>query len=103
MLYCLSGDPAVFGNLAPHPAVNEALKAAVDSNRFNGMAHTMGVLEVRESVARQLSRYPTKHPLTADVSPPCIRIIDIYILYSSGYLHDLWDPRSSGDKFPSLM
>ena len=62
------GDPAIFGNLLPHPAVTEALQRAVESQRYNGMAHSAGVPEVRESVARQLSRYPSKHPLSAEVS-----------------------------------
>lgn len=61
------GDPSVFGNLPPHPAVGEALKNAVDSNRYHGMPHSAGILEVRESLAQQLSKYPTKYPLKADV------------------------------------
>lgn len=64
----IAGDPAVFGNLPPHPAVNSALKQAVDSNLFNGMTHSAGALETRQCVARQLSKYPSTHSITTDVS-----------------------------------
>ena len=57
----------MFGNLSPHPAAGEAIKRAVDSNRYNGMALSAGIMEVRESVAQYLSKYPSKHKLKADV------------------------------------
>ena len=57
--------------MPPHPTTNEALKRAVDTNQFNGMCHSAGLPEARQSVARQLSKYPSKYPLTADVSREC--------------------------------
>ena len=58
----------MFGNLPPHPVVGEALKKAVESQQYNGMAHSAGIPAVRESVAAYLSKYPSKHSLSADVS-----------------------------------
>lgn len=58
----------MFGNLPPHPAAGEAVKRAVDSNRYSGMTHSAGIMEVRECVAQQLSKYPSKHKLKAEVS-----------------------------------
>ena len=75
-LLVATGDPSVFGNLPPHPAVCEALKAAVETNGFNGLAYSSGVPEARQCIAEQLSKYPSNHPLAADVSsrtrPTCL-------------------------------
>ena len=41
----LLGDPTVFGNLPPHPAITEALKKAVDTGKYNGYGHSKGMKE----------------------------------------------------------
>ncbi len=100
------GDPAIFGNLPPPPAVTEALMKAVASQRYHGMAHSAGVPEVRESVAKQLSKYPSKHSISADVSNIIIYNVSPLIEHAQkfkkiialGRVHDLWDPRGTGDE-----
>ena len=62
----ISGDPAVFGNLSPHPAVKESLIAAA-SMMYSGMTSTSGLLEARQAVAEHLSKYPSKHCISEDV------------------------------------
>ena len=49
----LKGDPSIFGNLDPHPAVKEALKDALDSGDVNisGYPHSAGLVEARSAVA----------------------------------------------------
>ena len=46
-LYFISllGDPTVFGNLPPHPAITEALKKAADSGKYNGYGHSKGMAD----------------------------------------------------------
>ncbi len=68
------GDPTIFGNLPPHPALGEALKDAVDGNKYNGMAHSSGVVETRQSIAEELSKYPSPYPLSKDVSPGMVPV-----------------------------
>lgn len=62
-----SGDPTVFGNLPPHPAVGEALQEAIASGRYNGYDHSSGVEETRRALAEHLSRYSDKNRLSYDV------------------------------------
>ena len=62
-----SGEPAVFGNLDPHPAVKEAVKKALDTIHLAKMAHSAGIPEVRGVIAKHLCKYPTKYPLKDDV------------------------------------
>ena len=65
--YHLSGDPAVFGNLDPHPAVNEAVRAVLDSSEVNtnGYPHSSGLLVARKAIAEKLST--DKYKLTPEV------------------------------------
>ena len=39
--YC-TGDPTVFGNLPPDPAIAQAVKDAIDKGHFNGYPHSAG-------------------------------------------------------------
>lgn len=50
------GDPAVFGNLNPHPSVIEAVSRSVSENKSNGYAPSFGTLNARKAVAQ---RYTT--------------------------------------------
>ena len=61
-----TGDPALY--LSPHPAVGEALKIAADSKKYHCLAQSAGLLETRESIAEWLSKYPSNHSISADVS-----------------------------------
>ena len=67
--YC-SGDPSVFGNLPPHPAVTEGVRLALESGGYHGYGHSSGLPEVREAVAKEFSRPGA--PLTAQVRVTCI-------------------------------
>ena len=62
--YC-SGDPSVFGNLPPHPAVTEGVRLALESGGYHGYGHSSGLPEVRAAVAKEFSRPGA--PLTAQV------------------------------------
>lgn len=63
---CRSGDPTVFGNLPPHPAVKEAVKKVLEEGKYNGYGHSSGLEVTRRAVAEEHS-IPDA-PLTADVS-----------------------------------
>ena len=52
----LTGDPSIFGNLPPHPAVIEGVKLALESGEYNGYGHSSGIPHVREAVAKEFSR-----------------------------------------------
>ena len=52
----LTGDPSIFGNLPPHPAVIEGVKLALESGKYNGYGHSSGIPHVREAVAKEFSR-----------------------------------------------
>ena len=56
LLSPLTGDPSVFGNLPPHPAVIEGVKLALESGEYNGYGHSSGIPHVREAVAKEFSR-----------------------------------------------
>ncbi|CAL8262711.1 unnamed protein product [Merluccius merluccius] len=45
------GDPTVFGNLPTDDSVHQALKQAVESQRYNGYAPSIGYQKSREAVA----------------------------------------------------
>lgn len=61
-----SGDPTRFGTLPPHPIVRESVKKILDSGKYEGYAHSSGLLEARTAVAEA---YTCKEaPLTPDVS-----------------------------------
>ncbi|KAM4573707.1 tyrosine aminotransferase [Odontesthes bonariensis] len=45
------GDPTVFGNLPTDDAVLQALKDAIDSQKYNGYAPSVGYLKSRQAVA----------------------------------------------------
>ena len=59
------GDPSVFGNLPPHPAVIEGARQALESGKHNGYGHSSGIPHVREAVAKEFSRPGA--PLTGEV------------------------------------
>ena len=61
------GDPSIFGNLEPHPAVNEAVKGVLDSSdvNTNGYPHSAGLLVARKAIAEHLST--EKHKLSPEV------------------------------------
>ncbi|XP_067358377.1 tyrosine aminotransferase isoform X1 [Channa argus] len=45
------GDPTVFGNLPTDEAVLQAMKVAIDSQKYNGYAPSVGYLKSRQAVA----------------------------------------------------
>uniref|UniRef100_A0A7N6APP0 Tyrosine aminotransferase n=1 Tax=Anabas testudineus TaxID=64144 RepID=A0A7N6APP0_ANATE len=45
------GDPTVFGNLPTDEAVLQALKGAIDSQKYNGYAPSVGYLKSRQAVS----------------------------------------------------
>ena len=69
ILLYTSGDPSIFGNLEPHPAVKEALRASLDSGeaKINGYPHSAGLVEAREAIAQMSSSDSCK--LTHEVVP----------------------------------
>ena len=62
-----AGDPSIFGNLDPHPAINEAVKAVLDSKEVNtnGYPHSSGLVVARKAIAESLST--EKFKLTHEV------------------------------------
>ena len=70
-----AGDPSIFGNLEPHPAVKEALRAALDSGeaKINGYPHSAGLVEARAAIAEMSSSDSCN--LTHEVLPYCKSII----------------------------
>ena len=56
LLPLMLGDPSIFGNLPPHPAVIEGVKLALESGQYNGYGHSSGIPHVREVVAKEFSR-----------------------------------------------
>ena len=73
----LSGDPSVFGNLPPHPAVIEGVKRALESGKYNGYGHSSGLPEAREAVAKEFNR--PRAPLTSEVSTKCKLNVYMYV------------------------
>ena len=55
----LLGDPSIFGNLDPHPAVKEALKAVLDDRDVNisGYPHSAGLVKARSAIAEASSTH----------------------------------------------
>ena len=62
-----TGDPSIFGNLEPHPVINEAVKAVLDSKEVNttGYPHSSGLEVARAAVAERFSTETCK--LTPEV------------------------------------
>ncbi|XP_056621685.1 tyrosine aminotransferase [Triplophysa dalaica] len=50
------GDPTVFGNLPTDDTVLQAMKKAIDSNKYNGYAPSVGYQKSREAVANFYNR-----------------------------------------------
>uniref|UniRef100_A0A3Q1ALX0 Tyrosine aminotransferase n=1 Tax=Amphiprion ocellaris TaxID=80972 RepID=A0A3Q1ALX0_AMPOC len=74
------GDPTVFGNLPTDEAVLQAMRDAVDSQKFNGYAPSVGYLKSREAVANFYSC--SQAPLEADdviLTSGCSQAIDLAI------------------------
>ena len=61
-LPCSPGDPTVFGNLPTDEVVLQAVKDAVDSQKYNGYAPSVG-----ESLRPNLQ--PSQHSSSVDVCP----------------------------------
>ena len=76
---CPTGDPAVFGNLPPPSQAYEAVKWALDSHKYNGYAHSSGMLMAREAVVKEFSTPET--PFTAEVKHNSCHLI-IELLFS---------------------
>lgn len=55
----------MFGNLNPPKVLQEAVEAAVKSNKHNGYIHSAGTVEAREAIAKW-SSVPGFPALTAD-------------------------------------
>lgn len=75
LFYHTPGDPSIFGNLEPHPAVKKALRAVLDSSeaKINGYPHSAGLVEAREAIAQMSSSDNCK--LTHEVLPLLLNII----------------------------
>ncbi|KAJ0029483.1 hypothetical protein NQD34_004480 [Periophthalmus magnuspinnatus] len=81
------GDPTVFGNLPADEAVLQAMKDAIDSQKFNGYAPSVGYLHSRQAVANFYSC--PEAPLGAEdviLTSGCSQAIDlaISVLCNSG-------------------
>ena len=63
--FTVPGDPTLFGNLPPHPAVTEGVRLALESGKYHGYGHSSGLAEAREAVAKEFSRPGA--PLTGKV------------------------------------
>ncbi|KAM9375493.1 tyrosine aminotransferase [Pholidichthys leucotaenia] len=74
------GDPTVFGNLPTDEAVRQALKDAIDSQKYDGYAPSVGYLESRQTVANFYSC--PEAPLNAQdviLTSGCSQAIDLVI------------------------
>lgn len=74
------GDPTVFGNLPTDEAVLQAMKDAIDSQKFNGYAPSVGYLKSREAVSNFYSC--PQAPLEAEdviLTSGCSQAIDLAI------------------------
>ncbi len=65
-IYIPPGDPSVFGNLPPHPAVVRAMQHVLEEGTSYSYGTSYGYEKAREAVAEQFTT--TTHPLTKDVS-----------------------------------
>uniref|UniRef100_A0AAV2KYK5 Tyrosine aminotransferase n=1 Tax=Knipowitschia caucasica TaxID=637954 RepID=A0AAV2KYK5_KNICA len=74
------GDPTVFGNLPTDKVVLQAMKDAIDSQKFNGYAPSVGYLQSRQAVANFYSS--PEAPLDAQdviLTSGCSQAIDLAI------------------------
>uniref|UniRef100_A0A672ZQ99 Tyrosine aminotransferase n=1 Tax=Sphaeramia orbicularis TaxID=375764 RepID=A0A672ZQ99_9TELE len=74
------GDPTVFGNLPTDETVRQALKDAIDSEKYNGYAPSVGYLKSRQAVANFYSC--PEAPLEAEdviLTSGCSQAIDLAI------------------------
>ncbi|KAL3062169.1 tyrosine aminotransferase [Trematomus bernacchii] len=74
------GDPTVFGNLPTDGAVLQAMKDAIDSQKYNGYAPSVGYLKSRQAVANFYSC--PEAPLEAEdviLTSGCSQAIDLAI------------------------
>lgn len=74
------GDPTVFGNLPTDDGVIQAMKDALDSQRYNGYAPSVGYVKSREAVANFYSC--PEAPLEAEdviLTSGCSQAIDLAI------------------------
>ncbi|KAG7245318.1 hypothetical protein INR49_030873 [Caranx melampygus] len=74
------GDPTVFGNLPTDDAVLQAMKDAIDSQKYNGYAPSVGYLKSRQAVANFYSC--PEAPLDAEdviLTSGCSQAIDLAI------------------------
>ncbi|KAF7225184.1 tyrosine aminotransferase, partial [Nothobranchius furzeri] len=74
------GDPTVFGNLPTDDAVLQAMKDAIDSQKFNGYAPSVGYLQSRQAVANFYSC--PEAPLQAEdviLTSGCSQAIELVI------------------------
>ncbi|XP_056137668.1 tyrosine aminotransferase [Lampris incognitus] len=74
------GDPTVFGNLPTDDAVLQAMKDAIDSNKYNGYAPSIGYQKSREAVTNFYST--PEAPLEAKdviLTSGCSQAIDLSI------------------------
>jgi tyrosine aminotransferase len=49
------GDPTIYGNLKVAPEINKALIDSINSNKYNGYAHSTGYQASRKAVAKKFS------------------------------------------------
>ena len=68
--HVLPGDPTVFGNFPPHPAVGKALQDVMDQGGPDalGYHHSSGWKPARQAVVDHISRYSDNSRLTYEVS-----------------------------------
>jgi len=74
------GDPTVFGNLPTDNTVRQAMKDAIDSQKYNGYAPSVGYLKSRKAVANFYSC--PEAPLEAEdviLTSGCSQAIDLAI------------------------
>uniref|UniRef100_A0A8C4HEM7 Tyrosine aminotransferase n=1 Tax=Dicentrarchus labrax TaxID=13489 RepID=A0A8C4HEM7_DICLA len=78
--YLFAGDPTVFGNLPTDGSVLQAMKDAIDSQKYNGYAPSVGYLKSRQAVANFCSC--PEAPLEAEdviLTSGCSQAIDLAI------------------------
>lgn len=49
-----TGDPTIFGNLKAAPETIQAIQNAILSGKYNGYAHSAGIIEAREAVCKYI-------------------------------------------------
>lgn len=55
-----TGDPTTFGNLKAANETIDAIRAAIDGGRYNGYAHSTGIVEAREAVCKYVEPHQGK-------------------------------------------